>query len=227
MEIFREPKLHLANSMRAYRNPLHGKWVEAVLNGDADAARRTAGELTDPPALVTRDLDAAKGWLRQRRRGGRSVGLLTSSGAVRLVGDGIPPAPRSNELAAIGHWFLKPFTDFRSAGALEIPMSEYGCQGLELDFVGLCWGGDLVWRNDCWLPRKMSAPRWQVLRDDEKRRFRLNAYRVLLTRSRAGTVIFIPRGSGDDPTRSPAELDETANSAPSLRLRKLGVRDAA
>ena len=119
LEIVREPKLHLANSMRAYRNPLHGRWVEAVLNGEADAASRIAGELADPPALVTRDLDTAKAWLRQRRRGGRSVGLLTSSGAVRLVGDGIPPAPRSNELAAIGHWFLKPFTDFRSAGALE------------------------------------------------------------------------------------------------------------
>ena len=212
LEIVREPKLHLANSMRAYRNPLHGKWVEAVLTGDANAARRIAGELVDPPALLTRDLDAAKAWLRQRRRGGRSVGLLTSSGAVRLVGDGIPPAPRSNELAAIGHWFLKPFTDFRSAGALETPLSEYGCQGLELDFVGLCWGGDLIWRDGAWLPRKMSAPRWQVLRDDEKRRFRLNAYRVLLTRSRAGTVIFVPKGSEDDPTRSPAELDETATA---------------
>jgi hypothetical protein len=212
LEIVREPKLHLANSMRAYRNPLHGKWVEAVLTGEADAARRIAGELFDPPALLTRDLDAAKAWLRQRRRGGRSVGLLTSSGAVRLVGDGIPPAPRSNELAAIGHWFLKPFTDFRSAGALETPLSEYGCQGLELDFVGLCWGGDLIWRDDGWLPRKMSAPRWQVLRDDEKRRFRLNAYRVLLTRSRAGTVIFVPSGSEDDPTRSPSELDETAGA---------------
>ena len=91
-------------------------------------------------------------------------------------------------------------------------MSEYGCQGLELDFVGLCWGGDLIWRDDGWRPRKMSAPRWQVLRDNEKRRFRLNAYRVLLTRSRAGTVIFVPKGSEDDPTRSPGELDETANA---------------
>jgi hypothetical protein len=212
LEIVREPTLHLANSMRAYRNPLHGGWVEAVLKGDADGAKRLASELAEPPALLTRDLDAAKAWLRQRRRGGRSVGLLTSSGAVRLVGDGIPSAPRSNELAAIGHWFLKPFTDFRSCGALEIPMSEYGCQGLELDFVGLCWGGDLIWRDGGWLPRKMSAPRWQILRDDEKRRFRLNAYRVLLTRSRAGTVIFVPRGSEDDPTRFPGELDDTANA---------------
>ena len=212
LEIVREPKLHLANSMRAYRNPLHGKWVEAVLTGDIDAAQRTASELVDPPALVTRDLDATKGWLRQRRRGGYSVGLLTSSGAVRLVGDGIPPAPRSNELAVIGHWFLKPFIDFRSAGALETPMSEYGCQGLELDFVGLCWGGDLIRRDDGWLPRQMSAPRWQVLRDGEKQRFRLNGYRVLLTRSRVGTVIFVPRGSEDDPTRLPRELDEIANA---------------
>jgi hypothetical protein len=44
LEIVREPKLHLANSMRAYRNPLRGKWVEGVLNGNAYAARRTAGE---------------------------------------------------------------------------------------------------------------------------------------------------------------------------------------
>jgi hypothetical protein len=56
------------------------------------------------------------------------------------------------------------------------------------------------------------TPRWQVLRDDEKRRFRLNAYRLLLTRSRAGTVIFVPRGSEDDPTRSRGDLDETAHS---------------
>ena len=216
VEIVREPMLHLANSMRAYRNPLHVKWVEAVLNADAEAARRLASKLAEPPALLTRDLDAAKGWLRQRRRGGRSVGLLASSGAVRLVGDGIPPAPRSNELAAIGHWFLKPYADFRSAGALETPMSEYGCQGLELDFVGLCWGGDLIWRDGTWLPRKMSAPRWQVLRDSEKKRFRLNAYRVLLTRSRAGTTIYIPRGSEDDPTRSPSELDAVAATLLSL-----------
>ena len=110
-----------------------------------------------------------------------------------------------------GHWFLKPYTDFRIAGALETPLSEYGCQGLELDFVGLCWGGDLIWRDGGWLPRKMSAPPWQILRDDGKRRLRLNAYRVLLTRSRAGTVIFVPKGSEDDPTRSPGELAETTN----------------
>jgi hypothetical protein len=182
------------------------------LNGDAYAAKRLVAQMPEPPAWITRDLDAARTWLRQRRRGGRSVGLVASSGAVRLVGEGLPPAPRSNELDAIGRWFLNPFDDFRSAGSLETPMSEYGCQGLELDYVGLCWGGDLIWRHDTWLPRKMMGRNWRLLHDPEKRRFRTNAYRVLLTRSRAGTVIFIPRGSEEDPTRSPTELNETANA---------------
>ena len=140
LRLYREPKLRLQNAIRAYRNPLHGQWVEALLNADVSAANSLVEEMAEPPAWITRDLDAARAWLRQRRRGGRSVGLVACSGAIRLVGEGLPPAPRSNELDAIGRWFLNPFDDFRSAGALESPMSEYGCQGLELDYVGLCWG---------------------------------------------------------------------------------------
>ena len=136
----REPRLHLANAIRAYRNPLQGRWVAALLLGEIADAKAISALMDLPPAFLTRNLETAKAWLRERRRGGRSVGLLTSSGAVRLVGEGLPPAPRSNELGPIGHWFLKPYTDFRSSGALETPMSEFGCQGLELDYTGLCWG---------------------------------------------------------------------------------------
>jgi len=166
--------------------------------------------MTAAPAVLTRNLEKARAWLRNRRKGGRSVGLLCSSGAVRLVGDGVPPAPRSNELGPIGHWFLKPYSDFRSGGALETPMSEFGCQGLEVDFACLCWGGDLIWDENAWLPRMMRAPKWQIIREAEKRRFRLNGYRVLLTRARAGLVIFVPEGSDDDPTRAPSDYDHAA-----------------
>lgn len=210
----RAPALHLANGIRAYRNPLHGRWVAALLTGDLAAAKAVADEMSEPPAYLTRDLSQAKAWLKQRRRGGRSVGLLTSSGAVRLIGEGVPPAPRSNELGPIGHWFLKPYTDFRSSGALELPMSEFGCQGLELDYVGLCWGGDLVWSGSGWTPRMMRAPKWQIVREAEKQRFRLNGYRVLLTRGRAGTVVYVPQGDVDDATRSP---DEAASIARALQ----------
>lgn len=157
---------------------MQGRWVAALLQGEIANAASMAEAMGKSPAYLTRDLETAKEWLRDRRRGGRSVGLLCSSGAVRLVGDGGPLAPRSNELGSIGHWFLKPFTDFRSSGALETPMSEFGCQGLELDYVALCWGGGLIGCDRQWLPRTMRAPKWQTIRDAKKTRFRLNIYRV-------------------------------------------------
>ncbi len=58
----------------------------------------------------------------------------------------------------------------------------------------------------------MRAPRWQIVREAEKHRFRLNGYRVLLTRARAGLVIFVPKGSEDDHTRLPSEYDLTADT---------------
>jgi hypothetical protein len=212
LTIEEERRIHLANSMRAYRNSQHGEWVAALLESDQAETRRIAKAMIAPPAHLTRDLNTAKAWLRQHRRGGRSVGLLASSGAVRLVAEGVPPAPRSNELDAIANWFLKPYTDFRSSSALEVPMSEFGCQGLEIDYAGLCWGGDLIWRTGRWVPRQMRAPKWQVLRDDDKQRFRLNGYRVLLTRARAGLIIYVPGGDEDDPTRTPQELNDIASA---------------
>jgi hypothetical protein len=211
LPVHEERRIHLANSVRAYRNELHGQWVAALLEGDRKAVHRVIDEMTAPPAFIARDLSVAKAWLRQHRRGGRSVGLLASSGAVRLVADGIPPTLRSNELGPIGHWFLKPSSDFRSSSALEIPMSEFGCQGLEIDYAGLCWGGDLIRGDSGWVPRQMRAPRWQILRGADKRRFRMNGYRVLLTRARAGLVIYVPVGDREDPTRSPGEFDEIAD----------------
>ena len=40
---------------------------------------------------------------------------------------------------------------------------------------------------------------------------KLNAYRVLLTRARYETVIWVPRGDAADPTRDPAALDAVAD----------------
>lgn len=192
-----------------------------MLDGDLPAAAEIAAEMADPPALISRDLLEVKAWLKDRRRGGRSAGLLTSSGAVRLIAEGLPPAPRSNELDAIAHWFLKPRQDYRSAGALETPLSEFGCQGLELDYVGVCWGGDLLW-NDGWVPRKMAAPNWRKESKQERRRYRINGYRVLLTRARAGLVIYVPRGDPEDDTRQPNQFDAIARALEAAGCAPLG-----
>ncbi len=207
VSLVNDPELHLNSNLRAYRNNLHGGWVAALLDGNIDKAREIADEMEHAPALVTRDLSEMKVWLQTRRRGDQRVGLLASSGATRLVAEGVPPSPRSDSLETVVHWFLKPAGDFRSSNALETPLSEFVCQGLEIDYAGLCWGNDLIWDGQAWKPRKMRAPNWQLLRKDAEQQYRINTYRVLLTRARAGTVIYVPVGEELDSTRRPKEFD--------------------
>ncbi len=42
------------------------------------------------------------------------------------------------------------------------------------------------------------------------RTYRLNTYRVLLTRARYETILFVPHGSPEDATRLPRDLDGIA-----------------
>ncbi len=207
VSLVNDPDLHLTSNLRAYRNNLHGDWVSALLVGNINLARGIAGEMEHAPAFVTRDLSVMKAWLKARRRGDQRVGLLASSGATRLVAEGVPPSPRSDDLGTVVNWFLKPTGDFRSSNSLETPLSEFVCQGLEIDYAGLCWGNDLVWDGQTWLPRKMRAPKWQLLKKEDAQQYRINTYRVLLTRGRAGTAIYVPVGDEDDSTRASKDFD--------------------
>jgi hypothetical protein len=65
------------------------------------------------------------------------------------------------------------------------------------------------------VPRRFAGDRWFTVRGAEERRFILNTYRVLLTRARYETVIWVPQGSRrnepwHDATRDAAEMDEVA-----------------
>lgn len=87
---------------------------------------------------------------------------------------------------------------------------------VELDQVGVCWDADLVRIGATWQARNLRGSAWTVLRGDEAMSNRLNAYRVLLTRARIRTVVWVPRGDqrgGDqrDATRDPAAYDAVAD----------------
>ena len=56
----------------------------------------------------------------------------------------------------------------------------------------------------------MSAPKWVKIGAENRRNFRINAYRVLLTRARAGLVIYVPKGNTEDASHDPLEFDEIA-----------------
>lgn len=113
------------------------------------------------------------------------------------------------------NWFLNAWPDARASVALEAAATEYACQGLELDVVGLAWGGDFLRAGGEWRARRFSGDAWQRVGKEDARAFIRNKYRVLLTRARYETVIWVPPGCArsdewHDPTRPAAEMDAIA-----------------
>lgn len=82
-------------------------------------------------------------------------------------------------------------------------------QGLELDWICVAWDADLRYDGKCWLYHSFRGVTWTTIHKDDRKRYLLNAYRVLLTRARQGMVIFVPSGDEADPTRAPALYDQT------------------
>jgi hypothetical protein len=206
-----DPRLHLAAPVRAIRAPQAAAWVDAMLAGDVPAALALAAG--GVPFEVTRSLDAMRLALRggtMQGRGTRRAGLVGSSGARRLRAEGLGAVLPHQDEDAVARWFLDDWPDTRSSDALEVLATEFCVQGLELDRAGLCWDADLVRIAGTWQARGFRGSAWTLARTAEARSNRINAYRVLLTRARHGTVIWVPRGHARDRTRDPALYDAVA-----------------
>jgi hypothetical protein len=206
-----DENLDLQASIRSLRTSRGTEWVDAVLQGDAPAARAIAAATPELPYYITRDPIAWRAALRARTRGLRRAGLVASAGARRLRAEGL-----GVQVPDIADWFLKRWPDIRSSEALETFATEYDCQGLELDVVGLAWGGDFLRHAGQWRARRFAGHQWQIVRGAEEQRYILNTYRVLLTRARYETIIWVPPGSAtDDPfhdtTRPANEMDALAD----------------
>ncbi len=213
IQLAREPHLQLQVPMRSYRAPSVSAWVRAVLAGDSKSAQVMAATFGRYPVKITRSLDAARAWLEQNGRGHRRYGLVASSGARRLRAAGIGVTLNATDGNSIAHWYLCERGDLRSSYAMEVTANEYTCQGLELDYIGVCWGGDMIRgpSGSGWTYRRLRGARWEFVRDAQRVRFIENSYRVLLTRAREGMVIWIPRGERSDPTRDPSVFDRVAS----------------
>jgi len=214
-----DPALDLTIPIRSLRSPLTAAWVDAVLGGDAAAA----AALGPVPFTLTRSLDAMRGALRAQARGLRRAGLLRSSGAKRLRGEGLAAEVAADDVA---DWFLRSWPDIRASDALEVAATEYACQGLELDLAGLCWGGDFIRNAPGWRARRLMGHRWVP---DGEFDFVRNTYRVLLTRARDETIIWVPPGSPPgafhDVTRPAVEMDAIADFLTACGARTLAPAD--
>jgi len=214
LSIRKEPALHLKVNLRSFRARRLTEWVDAVLSGNAPKAANIIADLKDFPFVLTRSLPTTRAWLRDRARGLRRCGLVASSGATRLRAEGIELSSgfRQGNRDLYVHWFLADPADVRSSNQLEIVASEFECQGLELDWVGICWGGNFTFDTDqkTWAFHNFSGNSWRNIGREVDRQYLLNTYRVLLTRAREGSIIWIPMGNDNDLTRASAPLNATA-----------------
>lgn len=107
------------------------------------------------------------------------------------------------------NWFLNAKDDVRSSYYLEDPATEFDIQGLELDWVGVCWDADLRYVSNEWDYNRFRGTRWQKVKTSVAQKYLTNVYRVLLTRARQGMCIYVPQGKAEDPTRNPSFYDGT------------------
>lgn len=205
--------LHLRTSNRSLRADQLATWVNLLLEGKPDEAASL--KVTEKfPIFLSRDLGETRRRLREQAIGMERCGLVGSSGAARLRSEGLEPNSSFHADYPWEHWYLAGEADVRSSFRCEVFATEFEIQGLELDWIGLCWGGDFIWDGSSgWQLRTLrhgSATKWAQIKSEEKRIYRRNAYRVLLTRARKGMVIFVPQGNANDPTNLSIEFDWTA-----------------
>lgn len=210
--------LHLAVSMRSFRAESLSNMVHSLLDCDVINVREHYSKIKSRyPIVLTRDLEKAKRWLREKARGNERYGLVVSSKAYRLKPLAIDVRCKPDTV----HWFLDDIDDIRSSLFLEDAASEFDIQGLELDWSCLVWDGDLRYNNGRWDYFEFNGgKRWNRIQREERKLYQLNAYRVLLTRARQGMVICVPEGNPGDSTRLPEFYDGTYEY-----LKKIGFEE--
>ncbi len=224
--------LHLKVSLRSYRAEKLSAFVHALLTFD-NAAASLYEEIKDNyPIVLTRDMDKAREWLHKHVRGTERTGVLVTKESARFK-------PLAIHILATGdynavHWFLEDKDDTRSSNYLEDAATEIQVQGLELDYTCLLWDADMRYDNGEWRYYRFDGKtQWlertgKTENEKEQMKYMLNAYRVLLTRARAGMVICVPTGN---PNMSPTGFPEDKTRLPEFYdgtytyLKSLGITE--
>ncbi|NEP17177.1 MAG: DUF2075 domain-containing protein [Leptolyngbya sp. SIO4C1] len=190
-----QPFLDLSLSLRSHLAKDLQRWVGYLLDSDFAAAAALRPQLSGFDMYVARDLETAKAYCRQRyaEQVDKRYGLMASSRARNLAKYGVANDYLATQRLKVGPWYIDPPDSLLSCCALTGVVTEFGCQGLELDFPIVCWGSDLTWQ-DGWT----SSVRQKNV--SNPLRLRLNSYRVLLTRGRDGFVVFVPPEPAMDST---------------------------
>ena len=190
LNLDQELRFHQASDLHRFVEQLLGNHDPAEVRIIAAMLARAGYHLR-----ITRDLDVARAYLRERygENPQARFGLVASSRDRDLVRFGVANDFQSTKRLRFGPWYSDPENDpnGRSCRTLRDCVTEFGAQGLELDAVLLAWGTDFEFLAGGWSDANArSYKRGTHVRD--QRQLRLNAYRVMLTRGRDVTVVYVP-----------------------------------
>lgn len=209
--------LHLSISLRSFRSPDLTEFIKSMLDIDIERSINLYNKIKEKyPIKITRDIEIAKEWVKNKSLGSQKYGLLAASGALRLKADGIFVKNDIN----VCNWFLNDKGDVRSCYALEDVVTEFDIQGLEVDYSLVCWDADFRFVDGKWEYKKFRGSKWINILKIEDQLYLKNTYRVLLTRARQGMVIFVPSGCDEDITRKTKFYDGTYNY-----LKTIGIEE--
>jgi DUF2075 family protein len=196
-------ELDLNYSLRSKQAEFLHDWVQNLLIGQLAEASKIAQRIwiQNFPIFITRSLNEAKKYVTERFEGESSkrYGIVASSKDRVLPNYGIKNGFHETKQVKNAKWYNNNLGEPGSCCNMEDVVTEFGCQGLELDMAIVAWGNDFLWDGTKWELRKMRT----LIPQLDPHQLRLNSYRVLLTRSREGVVIFVP------PT---PEFDQTENA---------------
>ena len=213
-----KPKLHLSVSTRSFRSECQSDFVKSLLDLNVERAKYYLEILKDKyPIYITRDLNRAKTWIKEKARGTERYGVAASSGAKRLRKYGIWVDSSIDDVS----WFLNNKYDVRSSYALEQCATEFDIQGLELDWSIVGWDADLRFDGTKWEYYSFVGTKWNRISKRDRIKYLINSYRVLLTRARQGMIIYIPKGDKNDITSLPRFYDLTYKYLKSLGIDEL------
>ena len=193
--------LDLTVSLRSQQAGYLHKWVADLLDGNISSAAKISVDIRSHafPLYVTRDLQQAKDYVvgRYIEKPNARYGIIASSKSERILGaHGIDTSFPATKRLKVAPWYNTGRGNPDSGCALNAAVTEFQCQGLELDFPIVAWADDYKWERSNWITKKSRSK--YAIRDAFQ--LRKNVYRVLLTRGRDGVVAYVPEESTLDET---------------------------
>lgn len=181
----------LTVSLRSHLSGTVSEFVNFLMSGEIEKASELTDEIYNEGynMYCTRNLDAAKEYCKERyaEEPSKQYGLIASSKSSILKYYEMYNDFKSTRNVNVAKWFNAPSNDPQSCCALKDVVTEFAIQGLELDMPIIGWETDMIWNGTEWEKFRKNEDK-----NSDNNTYRINSYRVLLTRGRDGFIVFVP-----------------------------------